>query len=66
VAGPDVAAVCPAGDDAAMVGAILEAVRKRGDAAARETRLAYARAHSWDRVAADYLALYESLAAGKA
>ncbi|WP_029460235.1 glycosyltransferase family 4 protein [Solidesulfovibrio alcoholivorans] len=62
VAGPDVAAVCPAGDNAAMVGAILEAARKRGDDAAREARLAYARAHSWDRVAADYLALYEELA----
>jgi glycosyltransferase involved in cell wall biosynthesis len=45
-----------------MVGAILEAARTRGDAAAREARLAYARAHSWDRVAADYLALYEELA----
>lgn len=62
VARADVARVCPLGDAAAMGRALREILSGPDDPAPRRQRLAYAREHSWDRVAGLYLELYQGLA----
>lgn len=66
VVGPDLARVCPPGDVTAMAGALADILVKSDAPEARKRRREYAEAHSWDRVAARYLAVYHALAQGRA